>query len=157
VTVGDTAGDVAHEKLKTSVEWTGRGSEAYKATVPAQVNGLNSIKDLAGQVHSSLNNLANGIDNFWLALKIAFGVFVVGAIAAACTIVGTRAAIAALAGAAGVSIGLVTAAILAVQSFTQTIATEQDGIKTKIHDLGQEWANSDRGSMSHKSDWHVNS
>jgi hypothetical protein len=107
-----------------------------------------------------LNSLANGIDNFWLALKIAFGVFVVGAIgaiAAACTIVGTPAAIAALAGAAGVSIGLVTAAILAVQSFTQTIATEQDGIKTKIHDLGQKWANSDTSSMSHKSDWHVNS
>jgi hypothetical protein len=157
--MGDVAGDVSLDKLKTNIDWTGRGAEAYKATVPAQVDGLNGVKDLAGQLHTSLNSLANGIDNFWLALKIAFGVFVVGtigAIAAACTVVGTPAAIAALATSAGVSIGLVTTAILAMQSFTQTIATEQDGIKTEVDNLGREWAKTNTEPMSHAGDWRVN-
>jgi hypothetical protein len=149
--VGDIAGRIGLDKLQTNLDWEGRGAEAYKATVPAQVSGLNSVKDLANQLRSSLDNLGNGIETFWTAMAVAAGVFVVGAIgaiAAACTVVGIPAAIAAIATAAGVSIGLVTTAILSLQSLTNTIAQQ-------VHDLGDQWAKSNTGAMQDKSDWHV--
>jgi len=156
--VGDISGDVALDKLQANLDWEGRGAEAYKATVPAQVGGLNSVKDLANQLRNSLDNLANGIETFWVAMGVAGGVFLVGAIGAiatACTVVGIPAAIAAIATAAGVSIGLVTTAILSVMSLVNTISTEQNTIAQKVHDLGTEWAKSNVGAMQDKSDWHV--
>jgi predicted PurR-regulated permease PerM len=156
--VGDIAGRISLDKLQTNLDWEGRGAEAYKATVPAQVSGLNSVKDLANQLRSSLDNLGNGIETFWTAMAVAAGVFVVGAIAAiatACTVVGIPAAIAAIATAAGVSIGLITTAILSLQALTNTISTEQNTIAQKVHDLGDKWAKSNTGAMQDKSDWHV--
>lgn len=47
------------------------------------------------------------------------------------------------------------AAILSVQSLTNTISTEQNTIAQKVHDLGTEWAKSNTGAMQGKSDWHV--
>ncbi|MFD2422145.1 hypothetical protein [Amycolatopsis pigmentata] len=156
--VGDIAGRISLDKLQTNLDWQGRGAEAYKTTVPAQVSGLNAVKDLANQLRSSLDNLGNGIETFWTAMTVAgvvFAVGAVGAIAAACTVVGIPAAIAALATAAGVSIGLVTTAILSLQSLTNTISTEQHTIGQKVHDLGDQWAKSNVGAMQAKSDWHV--
>lgn len=162
-TVGNIVGDIiaSHltlDKLQTNLEWQGRAAEAYKATVPQQVTGLESIKGLANQLRASLDNLGNGIETFWTAMGIAAGVFVVGAVAAiagACTVVGIPAAIAAIATAAGVSIGLVTTAILSLQSLTNTISTEQTTIAQNVHDLGDEWARSNIGAMQSKSDWQV--
>ncbi|CAM2815145.1 hypothetical protein SAXI111661_02890 [Saccharomonospora xinjiangensis] len=154
--IGDIAGDVGLDKMQTNLDWEGRGAEAFKATVPAQVDGLNSVKDLADQLRSSLDSLGNGIETFWTAMAVATGVFVVGAvaaIAAACTVVGIPAAIAAIATAAAVSIGLVTTAILSLQSLTNTISTEQTSIAQKVHDLGDEWAKSNIGAMLEESDW----
>lgn len=156
--IGDIAGEVSLDKMQTNLDWDGKGAEAYKATVPAQVDGLNSVKDLADQLRSSLDSLGNGIETFWTAIGVATGVFVVGAvgaIAAACTVVGLPAAIAAIATAAGVSIGLVTTAILSLQSLTNTVSTEQTSISQKVHDLGDEWAKSNIGAMQNKSDWEV--
>ncbi|WP_188316619.1 hypothetical protein [Solihabitans fulvus] len=163
---GDIAGNLSLDKLKTTVEWHGRAAEAYKAIVPAQVSGLNSIKDLANQMKSSLVNLANAIDNFWIAIIAALVIFVVGAIGAivaACTVVGLPAAVAALAGAAGLSIGLIIAAVVAMQSFTQTIAIEQGNIKQKIHDDLGDWARTNADLLGHASvndpdgmNWHIN-
>jgi len=156
--VGDIAGTVSLDKLQTNLDWSGRGAEAYKATVPAQVSGLGSVKDLANQLRSSLDNLGNGIETFWIAMGVAAGVFAlgaIGAIAAACTVVGIPAAIAAIAGAAGVAIGLVTTAIVSLQSLTNTISSEQNTIAQKVHDLGDQWAKSNIGAMQDKSDWHV--
>ncbi|GAB2962698.1 hypothetical protein LWP59_18390 [Amycolatopsis acidiphila] len=156
--IGDIAGKISLDKLQTNLDWEGRGAEAYKATVPAQVSGLNSVKDLANQLRSSLDNLGNGIETFWIAMGVAAGVFVVGAvgaIAAACTVVGIPAAIAVIATAAGVSIGLMTTAIVSLQSLSNTISTEQATISQKVHDLGEQWAKSNIGAMQAKSDWHV--
>ncbi|MGW5648703.1 hypothetical protein ACWEV3_26750 [Saccharopolyspora sp. NPDC003752] len=161
---GEIAGDINLQKLKANVEWTGKAAEAYKALVPAQGDGLSSVKLMAMQIRSSLNSLANALDAFWLAIGVALGVFVVGAvgaIAAACTVVGIPAAIGAIATAAGVSIGLVTTAIISMNSFTTTIETEQTAIKQKITDLGDKWSRSDQdlsdGSVSDGdgSDWKV--
>jgi hypothetical protein len=156
--IGDVAGKVSLDKMQTNLDWEGRGAEAYKTTVPAQVDGLNSVKDLANQLRSSLDNLGNGIETFWTAMGVAGVVFVVGAagaIVAACTVVGIPAAIAALLSAAGVSIGLVTTAVVSLQSLTNTISTQQTTIAQKVHDLGDHWATSNIGAMQGKSDWHV--
>lgn len=156
--IGDISGRIGLDKLQTNLDWQGRAAEAYKATVPAQVSGLNAVKDLANQLRSSLDNLGNGIEAFWTAMVAAVVVFLVGTVAAivgACTVVGIPAAIAAIVTAAGVSIGLVTTAILSLQSLTNTISTEQNTIAQKVHDLGDQWAMSNTGAMQDKSDWHV--
>lgn len=165
--VGDVAENISPDKLRTNWDWTGRAAEAYKATVPAQVSGLNSIKDLADQMKSSLSNLANSIENFWTAIIAAFVVFIVGAVGAvgaAVTVVGIPAAIAAVAGAAAVSIGLVTTAIVAMQSHAQNIRTEQGNIAQQIDDNLGEWAKSNIDALGHASvndpdgtNWHINS
>ncbi len=156
--IGEVAGKISLDKMQTNLDWEGRGAEAYKATVPEQVDGLNSVKDLASQLRSSLDNLGNGIEAFWTAMAIAAGAFAVGATSAiigAGTVVGIPAAIAALTGAAGVAIGLVSTAVTSLQSLTNTISTEQTTISQKVHDLGESWASSNTGAMQEKSDWNV--
>ncbi|MDT8909570.1 hypothetical protein [Amycolatopsis sp. PS_44_ISF1] len=156
--VGDIAGPISPDKLQTTLDWQGRGAEAYRATVPAQVDGLNSVKDLAHQLRSSLDNLGNGIHSFWLTVVLAlvgFGIAAVAAIAAACTVVGIPAAIAALLGGVGIALALIATAVTAVTSLTDTIANEQNTISQKIRDLGSDWAKSNVAAMQHKSDWHV--
>lgn len=155
---GSIASDISLDKMQTNLDWQGRGAEAYKATVPVQVDGLKSVKDLANQLRSSLDNLGNGIETFWTAMAVAAGVFVAGAITAvatACTVVGIPAAIAAIATAAGVSLGLVTTAILSLQSLTNTISAEQSNISQQVHDLGERWSKSNTGAMQDKADWQV--
>lgn len=140
--LGDIAGTVGLDKLRTNVEWSGRAARAYHDTVPPQAAGLNSVKDIAGQLRSSLNRLANSIDGFWMAIGFAFGGFVVaviGAVFAACTIVGIPAAIAAVASAVAIAVGLVAAVIMALESHMNTIEAEQMTIKQKIHDLRTSW------------------
>jgi hypothetical protein len=119
---------------------------------------LSSVKDLANQLRSSLDNLGNGIETFWTVIVTAIIAFIVSAgiaIAGACSVVGIPAAIVAILSGAAVSIGLVTTAILSLQSLTNTIATEQNTIAQKVHDLGDQWAKSNIGAMQNKSDWHV--
>lgn len=164
--VGEVAGTVSPDKLRTNIEWVGRAAEAYRTTVPAQVDGLNGVKGLAEQMRTSLNLLANSVENFWLAIGIAFTTFIVGAVGAiiaAATVVGIPAAVAALATAVGVSIGLIAAAIVALKSHLNTIETQQNAIATKVTALGTTWAASDVGTMADASvadgdasDWRVN-
>jgi hypothetical protein len=163
---GDIAGDIALTQLKANVEWTGRAAEAYKALVPAQGNGLNSIKLLANQIKSSLTSLANSIDSFWTAMTCAlvgFAVAIVGAIVAACTVVGIPAAIGVIITAVGACLALITVAVTSLQSHVHTIEAEQATLKQKVHDLGTTWSKSSTeisdGSVSDgdPSDWRVNS
>ncbi|SEQ62215.1 hypothetical protein SAMN05216188_10459 [Lentzea xinjiangensis] len=116
--------------------------------MPPQAQGLNAVKDVANQPRASLNSLASSIDAFWIAMGVAFATFVVsavGAIAAACTVVGTPAAIA---GGLTVAIGIVGATIMALESHTNTIETEQNAITQKIHGIGREWTMPNVGDMS---------
>ncbi|MEV0086498.1 hypothetical protein [Saccharopolyspora sp. NPDC050642] len=92
-----------------------------KERKPSQhADGLTGLKDLALQVRTSLNNLANALDAFKLALIAAIAVFIVdfiGAIAAACTVVGVGAAICVIITIAGIAIGLITAAGTGLNSY----------------------------------------
>lgn len=163
--LGDVAGTISLDKMRTNVEWSGKAARAYSATVPPQAEGLNAVKDVANQMRASLNSLANSIDSFWIAIGVAIATFVVaviGAIAAACTIVGTPAAVGALAAGAAAAIGIVGATIMALESHTNTIETEQNAIKQKITDIGREWNMPNVGEMSDASvkdgdgsDWKV--
>jgi len=149
--LADIGCTIAPDQLRTSIEWSGRAADAYAATVPAQVSGLTAAKDIAIQMQSSLDNLANSVETFWLTIKIAFVTFIVGAITAivaAATVVGLPTAITALATAVEVSIGVIAAAVIAVTGHVNAIEAEQAAITQKIIDLGTRWSTSDIGTMS---------
>ncbi len=140
--LGDVAGTIALDKMRTNVEWEGAAARAYAATVPPQSQGLNAVKDIANQMRTSLNSLANSIDAFWISMIVALTTFAVaaaGAIVAACTVVGVPAAIGALAGGLTAVIGIIGATVMALESHTNTIETEQNAIMQKVHDIGREW------------------
>lgn len=140
--LGDVAGTIGLDKLRTTIEWEGRAARAYQATVPPQAAGLAAIKDIAGQMRSSLNSLANSIDMFWIAMGLAFAGFAVaiaGAVVAAFTVVGIPAAIGVILTAAAAGLGLVAATIMALESHVNTIEVEQAAIRQKLRDLGSTW------------------
>lgn len=137
------SGNIAMEKLATNTEWTGSGAEAYKAIVPPQGDGLKDLRDLATDLGNTLKELANGIENFWIAMGFAFGALVVGivaAIAEAATIVGAPAAIVTIAGAIGVALAAIGTAVMELKGIYDTIDTSQDTIDQGVTELGEEWA-----------------
>lgn len=148
--LGDIAGTVAIDRLRTTVEWEGRAARAYHSAVPAQSAGLNAVKDIANQVRTSLTALANAIESFQLTMLfalISFGIGAVGALMAAASVVGTPVGIAALSAACGAAITLISTAVLAMQSQVNTIEIEQTAIMQKVHDLGSDWVMPDSGAM----------
>ncbi|RKT54119.1 hypothetical protein [Saccharothrix australiensis] len=163
--LGEIAGTIGLDKMKTNVAWTGKAARAYAATVPPQAAGLNAVKDVSNQMRSSLVSLANSIDAFWIAIGVALATFVVaaiGAVAAACTIVGTPAAVGAIAGGLAVAVGIIGATVVALESHTNTIEVEQQNIAQKIRDIGTEWTMPNTADMSDASvadgdgsDWRV--
>lgn len=149
--LGDLAATISLDKLRTNIEWTGRAAEAYRATVPAQGEALTGLKDLAIEMRTSLDSLAESIDNFWLAIKVAFVAFlvaIVGAIVAAATVVGIPAAIAAILAAVATCLGLIIATIVALDSHLDTIQNQQTAIRQGIHDIGSEWSRSNIAALS---------
>jgi hypothetical protein len=165
--LGDVAGTIGLDKLRTTIEWEGRAARAYQATVPPQAAGLNSIKDIAGQMRSSLTSLANSIDMFWIAMGLAFigfAVAIAGAVVAAFTVVGIPAAIGVILTAAAAAFGLIAAAIVALESHVNTIEVEQSAIRQKLRDLGSTWAMPNTADMADasvvdgdRSDWRPDS
>ncbi|MFJ4098119.1 hypothetical protein [Amycolatopsis japonica] len=154
--VEDIAGSVSLDKLKTNIEWTGKAAEAYKATVPAQVAGLNSLKELGLQIRNSLVSLANGLDSFWTQMYgtlAGLSIAVAAAAVSAISIVGLPAAIVILIGVIGAGIASIFTTISAVDSLTNSIGVEQTAIQDKVNSLGAAWPKANTESMSHSSDW----
>jgi uncharacterized membrane protein YccF (DUF307 family) len=149
--LGDIAGDIGLDKFQAPIEWTGRASRAYQLTVPPQAAGLNAVKDIANQMRSSLNSLANAVESFKVAIVLALLGYVVaatGAIAGAISVVGIPAAIAAGATALSVSLALVGSALVTMNSHVATVKTEQTNLQQKIDDLGKTWAVPNTGDMA---------
>jgi uncharacterized protein YukE len=141
--LGDIGGSIAPEKLATSTEWTGSGAEAYKQVVPAQGNGIGGLKDLAKDLANTLKELANGIENFWIAMGIAFAslvVEIVAAVAGGVSIVGIPVAIGVILVALPITIGAIGTAIVELKGIYDTIDTSQDTIDQGLTKLGEEWA-----------------
>ncbi|GAA1984422.1 hypothetical protein [Amycolatopsis minnesotensis] len=144
--------------LATQVEWEGRAAETYKSSVPTQVDGLNAIKDLGIQMRNSMNDLANGIEAFWLMVRAtlsALAIAVLAAILGAASVVGIPAALVVLVGAIGAAINAIFTAVGGVESLVNTVSAQQNAIVDKIKELGGRWASTDTGGMSEKSAWEV--
>lgn len=153
--IGEIAGSIELVRMRSNIEWEGRAAEAYKTIVPPQGEGLEGVKSLAIQINTSLKSLANGIEDFWSALLMAFGIFlvaIIGAIFGVLSIVGIPAAIAAVLVAVGACVNLVTTAITERDAVEDTIKAEQDTIAQGTHDIGTEWMRS-KTSMSDPGDW----
>ncbi|WP_410630125.1 hypothetical protein [Amycolatopsis sp. cmx-4-83] len=158
-TVDDIAGTLHLDKLKANIYWQGRAAETYKAAVPAQIDHLDSMKDLGEQMRDSLNNLANGIDSFWLAMKVIVGgliAAIVSAILTAATVVGLPLALGIIAGAISMAVPAITGTVIAIETLLDVIETEQNSIQAKVDDLGDQWERTDTKTMSHPGDWRVN-
>jgi uncharacterized protein YukE len=149
--LGDVAGEIGLDKLRSSVEWTGSAAQAYRDSVPPQAAGLTAVKDVANQVRSSLNNLANSVESFKVAVLLTLGGFVlagVTAVAGAATVVGAPAAAAAVATSLGVSLAAFGGALVAMNSHVAAVKTEQTILQQKIHDLGKTWTAPNTGAMA---------
>ncbi|MFI6303450.1 hypothetical protein ACIBCH_16375 [Amycolatopsis thailandensis] len=154
--IGDIAGSVSLDKLKTNIEWSGKAAETYKVTVPAQVAGLNSLKDLGLQIRNSLVNLANGLESFWTQIYGTLAALAIAAVAAllsVISVVGIPAALAILVGMIGAGVASIFTTISAVDSLTNSIGVEQTAIQDKVDSLGATWPRINTESMSHSTDW----
>lgn len=158
-TVDEIASTLHLDKLKANIEWQGRGAETYKAAVPAQLEHLDSMKDLGEQMRDSLTSLANGIDSFWLAMKVIVGgliAAIVSATLSAITVVGLPLALGIISAAISMAVPAITGTIVAVETLLDVIETEQNSIQAKIDDLGDRWERTNTTTMSHAGDWRIN-
>ncbi|QKV76331.1 hypothetical protein [Amycolatopsis sp. Hca4] len=158
-TADEIASTLHLDKLKANIEWQGRGAETYKAAVPAQLEHLDSMKDLGEQMRDSLTSLANGIDSFWLAMKVIAGGLVaaiVSAILTAVTVVGLPLALGILSAAISMAVPAITGTIVAIETLLDVSETEQNSIQAKVDDLGDQWERTNTTTMSHSGDWRVN-
>lgn len=155
-TVDEIATTLHLDQLKANIYWQGRAAETYKAAVPTQLDHLSSMKDLG---EHSLNNLANGIDSFWLAMKVIVGgllAAIVSAILSAVTVVGLPLALGIISAAISMAVPAITGTIVAVETLLDVIETEQNSIQAKVDDLGDRWERTNTSTMSHPGDWRVN-
>ncbi len=86
------AGLLVKEALETDNEWTGDAADRYGEAVTAQGKALTQIKTITENMQTTLNEIASALDKFWIAIEVAFGVYVVsmiGCIAGVCTGAGT--------------------------------------------------------------------
>lgn len=149
--LGEIAGDIGLDKHQTNIQWTGSAAEAYKAIVPAQVDALNGLKDLAGKMRTSLDDLAESVEDFWLQMKVAFGIFaaaIIGALVSAFFVVTIPAAIAVIIGACLAAIGFVGATINALDSHMDVIRDQQTAVAQGAEDVGTEWEASNIAGIS---------
>lgn len=149
--LGDIAGNIGLENHKTNLEWTGRAAEAYKALVPAQKEALGGLKDVAITMRTSLDDMAESIEDFWQAIVIAFVSFLVGvaaAIASAFGVVTVPAGIAVLLGAVGVGLTFIFQAVQAIDSHMDVIRDQQTAVQQSLRDIGTKWEQSNIAAMS---------
>lgn len=149
--LGDIAGNISLENHKTNIEWTGRAAEAYKALVPAQEEALDGLKDIAIKMRTSLDDMAESIEDFWQAIVIAlvsFAVGAAGAIASAFGVVTIPAGIAVLLAAVGVGLTFIFQAVQAIDSHMDVIRDQQTAVQQGLRDVGTKWEQSNIGAMS---------
>lgn len=149
--LGEIAGNISLENHQTNLEWTGRAAEAYKALVPAQEEVLDGLKAIAITMRTSLDDMAESIEDFWQVIVIALVSFLVGAVAAiagAFGVVTIPAGIAVLLGAVGVGLTFIFQAVQAIDSHMDVIRDQQTAVRQSLHDVGTRWEQSSIGAMS---------
>jgi len=134
---------ITPSKLPSNVEWSGSGATAYFGVVGEQKSSADTARDLSGELSNTLKELANAIENFWIAMGLAFASVIVGTVAAiaeACTVIGIPPAIITICAAIGIALGAITVAIVELKSIYDTIDTSQDKIDQGLVKLGEDWA-----------------
>lgn len=153
--IGTVAGDVGLENMQTNLRWEGPAAEAYKAIVPPQGTGLNGIKTVSIDIATTLKDMANAIENFWIAFAFALASLVVAIIAAiveACSVVAIPATIPTLLVGIGIALTAITFGVTELKGMYDMIDTKQDTIQQGLTDLGDEWKKS-KTSMADPGDW----
>lgn len=133
---------VAPTKLAGDKRWEGYAADMYRATAAEQLAGLNSIRDLASQLRTSLTAVSHALGGCWLTIGFLLAellMSVLGAIAAAATGVGAPVGGAALVAALAKAISLIGVAVGAVAVLLQNQEAEQGSIRQKLADVGSEW------------------
>jgi uncharacterized protein YukE len=160
--IGNITGTLTTDNLQAENDWHGQAANAYKSTIPDQNTALTALKGVTDQINTSLDNLGNAVIAFWIAVGAALLTFVVGlvgAIAACCTVVGTPAGIAAGIGVAAVVLGLITTAVLALNSYLNSLSAEQNSLYQKLTDNSSfpkgKWPVSTSDMSDDHGDWQV--
>lgn len=158
-TVDEIASTLHLDKLKANIQWKGRGAETYKVAVQAQLEHLDPMKDLGEQMRDSLTSLANGIESFWLAMKIIVGgllAALVSAILSALTVVGLPLTLGIISAAISMAVAAIAGTVVAIETLLDVIETEQNSIQAKVDTLGDQWERTNSTTMSHPGDWQIN-
>ena len=69
--LGDIAGTIALDKLRTTVEWEGRAARTYHSAVSPQAGGLNRSRTSPTRCAARSTALANAIEGFQLTMWFA--------------------------------------------------------------------------------------
>ncbi|MGH3915187.1 MAG: hypothetical protein ACRDTC_17545, partial [Pseudonocardiaceae bacterium] len=165
--LGEIAGNIGLQNHQTNIQWTGSAAEVYKALVPAQVDALNGLKALAEKMRTSLDDLAESIEDFWLTMKVALTVFVaviIGALASAFAVTTIPGAIAVIIAACTAVIVVIGQMINALDGHMDVIRDQQTAVVQGIQDVGTRWEASNIAGISDASmtdgdgsDWRPNS
>lgn len=89
-TTSRLAGFATLNGVRVDDHWTGTAADAYRNTLIPQTNALTAIKTTGDELDATLNDLANGIRDFWSAVSsalIALGVALLAAAATAATMI----------------------------------------------------------------------
>ncbi|MGH3917085.1 MAG: WXG100 family type VII secretion target, partial [Pseudonocardiaceae bacterium] len=149
--LGEIAGNIGLQNHQTNLQWTGSAAEAYKALVPAQVDALNGLKNLAEKMRTSLDDLAESVEDFWLMMKIAFASFaavIIGALVSAFFVVTIPAAIGVIIAACTAAVVFVGATINALDGHLDVIRDQQTAVVQGIQDVGTRWEASNIAGIS---------
>lgn len=128
---------VEEQNLSTHTEWSGSGAKAYEPVVRAQGKGLEGLKSLSDELASTLDDLANAIEDLWISLGIAFGAALVGIIGA---IAGGPPGWVVAVVAFGTALVMIGEAVLTIKQFMDTVDGKTKTIDTELTDLGDKWS-----------------
>lgn len=115
------AGFATLNSVQSDDHWSGRGADAYRDMLIPQKEALAAVKLTGDDIDDALNELAGGIEMFWVSIGTATITLVVGIAAAApiaATVIGAPAA-----AAIGVSAWIIFAAAVTAAISSLTIIT----------------------------------
>jgi hypothetical protein len=123
--------------LRADDYWTGIAGDAYRNALPPQAAALAAIKTTGDQIDAALGELANGIDQFWVAISAATLTFCAGietAAVSAASIVGAGAAVAFGVAAVVSFVTAATTATIALQNVISTASSQSAAIERRLSD-----------------------
>lgn len=140
-----TAADVSEWAADAGVDQLYEQARAQMETLLQQ--GAENFRAIA----TSLDDMAESIEDFWQAIVIAFASFLVGAVAAIASAFGVvtiPAGIPALLGAVGAGLGFIFQVVQAIDSHMDVIRDQTTTVQQGRHDIGAEWKQSNITAMS---------